>query len=197
MTAAQNSVIPTGVRPSSRQSSEVEEPAVSRLIRSLAPIVMVAMLSALAAAQELPPGWRRANTVEKSSPWRKKSQSRFFRVQGDFDGDGKTDTAELLISSTDKKFAVFVNLASTQKWQMLGEPVDLGSLDRFAIDFVKPGKYETACGKGYDDSFCAHGEPDYLILSHPAIDFIYTESADSIFYWDERTNKFREIAMGD
>jgi len=80
---------------------------------------------------------------------------------------------------------------------MLGDTGNLGDLGRFAIDLVKPGRYETACGKGYDDSFCAHGEPDYLVLSRPAIDFIYTESADSIFYWGEKTKEFRKIAMSD
>jgi hypothetical protein len=161
-------------------------------------VMFTAILTSSAGfAQDLPEGWRRANTVEKSSAWRRKSASRFFRVEGDFDGDGRTDTAELLINTSQEKFAVFVKLASVRKWQMLGEPGDIGSLDRFAIDLVKPGKYETACGKGYDDSFCAHGEPDYLILSHPAVDFIYTESADSIFYWDKKAKEFREIAMSD
>ncbi|HTW60073.1 MAG TPA: hypothetical protein VMD99_18260 [Terriglobales bacterium] len=101
------------------------------------------------------------------------------------------------MNSTKRKCAVFVKLASTQKWQMLGDTGNLGDLGRFAIDLVKPGRYETACGKGYDDSFCAHGEPDYLVLSRPAIDFIYTESADSIFYWGEKTKEFRKIAMSD
>jgi hypothetical protein len=196
MTATQSFVIPTVVRPSPRRSSAVEEPAVCSS-RPFFVLGLIVLISSLASAQDLPAGWRRANVVEKSSSWRKKSPTRFFLVEGDFDGDGKQDVAELLINPSTKKFAAFVRLASTQKWQMLGEPVDLGLLDRFAIDFVKPGKYETACGKGYDDSFCAHGEPDYLILSHPAIDFIYTESADSIFYWDEKTKAFREIAMSD
>lgn len=164
---------------------------------ALALVVTAQMLCPAALAQDLPVGWRRGNAVEKSSAWRSKSPSRFFRVEGDFDGDGKSDIAELLINPKEKKFAIFVKLASAQEWRMLGEAGDLGALDRFAIDIVKPGRYETACGKGYDDSFCAHGEPDYLVLSRPAIDFIYTESADQIFYWDSKTKAFREIAMSD
>lgn len=193
-----NIVIPTGVRPSaSGWSNGVEEPGVFLLSQLCALVFAVMFLAAIALAQDLPAGWRRGNTVERSASWRKKSPNRFFRVEGDFDGDGKSDIAELLVNPKEKKFAIFVRLASAQTWQMLGEPGDLGDLDRFAIDFVKPGRYETACGKGYDDSFCAHGEPDYLVLKNPAIDFIYTESADSIFYWDTRKNAFREIAMSD
>jgi hypothetical protein len=160
---------------------------------------LLVILGACAAlAQERPPdGWRRPTGTESADEWRQKSQTRFFVVRGDFDGDGKPDLAELLVNPTSKKFALFVKLFSVGKWQQLGESYDLGSLQRFGINLVKPGKYETACGKGYDDSFCAHGEPDYLTLGHPAIDFIYTESSDSIFYWDTKTRRFREIAMSD
>jgi hypothetical protein len=175
----------------------VEIPRAPRLRQGLALVFAATLLCRASLAQALPEGWRRANAVEKSSTWRRKSPTRFFHVEGDFDGDGKSDVAELLINPKQKQFCVFVKLASFPTWQMLGDPGDLGSLDRFAIDLVKPGKYETACGKGYDDSFCAHGEPDYLVLSRPAIDFIYTESADSIFYWDHKTKAFREIAMSD
>ncbi len=183
--------------PSNPVIPRVEEPCVPALGQAFVAVLLTVLLCSATLAQDLPAGWRTANAVEKSPAWRKKSPTKFFRVEGDFDGDGKSDIAELLVNSTEKKFALFVKLASTAKWQKLGDAGDLGSLDRFGIDLVKPGKYETACGKGYDDSFCAHGEPDYLVLSHPAIDFIYTESADSIFYWDEKTKTFREIAMSD
>jgi hypothetical protein len=169
----------------------------SNLRQAFVVVLLAVLLCSAALAQDLPAEWRTANTVEKSPAWRKKSPTRFFLVEGDFDGDGKSDIAEILVNPTEKKFALFVRLASTPKWQMLGEAGGLGLLDRFGIDLVKPGKYQTACGKGYDDSFCAHGEPDYLTLSHPAIDFIYTESADSIFYWERNTKLFRQIQMSD
>jgi len=191
-------VISTGIRQSDSGSSNgVAGSCVFVSSQVLRLIIVALFLAATLLAQDLPAGWRSANAVERSSAWRKKSQTRFFRVEADFDGDGKSDIAELLINPTEKKFAIFVQLASAQNWQMLGEPGELGDLNRFAIDLVKPGKYQTACGKGYGDSFCAHGEPNYLVLKTPGIDFIYTESADSIFYWDAMTNGFREIAMSD
>jgi hypothetical protein len=151
----------------------------------------------LAAAQELPSGWRRPSPTEASGPWRDKSQTRFLVVKSDFDGDGKLDTAELLVNPLTNQFALFVNLASTGKWQLINKPFDLKSLDRFGINHVKPGKYETACGKGYGDWACAHGEPDWLKLSNPGIDFFYTESSDSIYYWDQQSKEFREVVMSD
>jgi hypothetical protein len=155
------------------------------------------MLCQLVFAQEPPAGWRRTTAVESSEEWRRKSPTRFLAVRSDFDGDGKPDDAELLLNTSSNQVGLFVYLTSTGKWQSIGEPFDLKSLDRFGIDRVKPGRYKTACGKGYGDYACAHGEPDFLKLSNPAIDFFYTESSDSIFYWDPRTKAFREILMSD
>jgi hypothetical protein len=161
-------------------------------------LLLLALTSSAAFSQQaLPTGWRKPTLVEASGAWRKKSPTKFLVVRGDFDGDGKADTAEILISESAGQFALFAKLAATEKWQMLGEASDIKALDRFGIDLVKPGKYETACGKGYDDSFCAHGEPDFLNLPHAAIDFIYTKSYDIIFYWESNTKTFREIQMSD
>jgi hypothetical protein len=160
--------------------------------------VLAAIIAPTAfSAQSPPTGWRPASASEASGAWRKKSPTKVLVVRADFDGDGRADLAELLVDPTTGKIAVFVKLASTEKWQMLGEPYDLGYLDRLGINLVKPGKYETACGKGYDDSFCARGEPDYLVLTHSAIDLIYTESSDVIFYWDRKNKIFQQIQMSD
>jgi hypothetical protein len=159
--------------------------------------VCLIALSGFAAAQELPTGWRRPTPAETAGEWRQKSPTRFLVVKGDFDGDGKPDTAELLVDARAGRFALFAKLDSTAKWQLVGNPSDLKSLDRVGIDIVKVGEYKTACGKGYGDYACAHGEPDSLKLSTSAIDFFYTESSDSIVYWDSATKAFREVLISD
>lgn len=158
--------------------------------------VSLIMAASLGFSEDLPEGWRRPTRAEAGDTWRAKSPTGFLSVKADFDGDGKADVAELLVNPSTHQFALFVKLGSSA-WRMLNQPGDLKSLDRFGIDLVKPGKYETACGKGYGDYACAHGEPDYLTLSRPAIDFIYTESSDSIFYWDDKQHKFVEVLMSD
>lgn len=160
-------------------------------------VSLIVLFSRFAVAQEPPVGWRRPSQAEAADKWRQKSRTRFLVVRADFDGDGKLDDAELLVNPSAKQFALFVRLASKKQWELIDKPFDVGSLDRFGIDLVKPGKYETACGKGYGDYACAHGEPDLLKLSNPAIDFFYTESSDRIFYWDSNTKAFREILMSD
>src|SRR5277367_258050 len=157
--------------------------------------ICLTVLSGIALAQDLPSGWRRPISGETPGEWRQKSRARFLVVYGDFDGDGKPDTAELLVNPTSSKFALFVRLSSTHKWEPVSESADVKALDRCGIDLAKPGEYKTACGKGYSDNACAHGEPDVLKLSTPAIDFFYTESSDSIFYWDASTRAFREILI--
>jgi len=160
-------------------------------------IALLIVAANLVFGEDLPKGWRKPTRAEAGGDdWRHKSPTGFLTVEADFDGDGKLDVAELLVNPSAKQFALFVKLASSS-WQLLDKPYDLKSLDRFGVDLVKPGKYETACGKGYGDYACAHGEPDYLELSRPAIDFIYTESSDSIFYWDKEQGKFVEVLMSD
>jgi hypothetical protein len=141
--------------------------------------------------------WRKPTAAESSGDWRQKSRTRFLAVKGDFDGDGKADIAELLVNPSKKQFALFVNLASTDKWQLLGEPEDVKWLDGMGIRLVKPGRYKTACGKGYGEEFCAHGEPNFLKLSTPAINMFKEESADVIFYWNRSKKKFVNIQMSD
>lgn len=142
-------------------------------------------------------GWRGITKAEAADDWRQKNRTRFLLVKGDFDGDGKPDTAQLLLNPSANQFALFVKQASSAKWQMLGEPFDVKVLDRFGIDLVKPGRYQTACGKCYGDYACAHGEPSFLQLSAPGIDLFYTESSDSIFYWDRKSRKFVEVLISD
>ncbi len=151
----------------------------------------------MAAEQDLPSGWRRATPAESSNEWREKSPTRFLVVKGDFDGDGKEDTAELFINSSSNQFALFVKLASTDKWQLTGAPVNGMWFGQFGIHLVKPGKYETACGKGYGEYACSHGEPETLKVPGAAIDFFYRESSDSYFYWDKKERAFRKILMSD
>jgi hypothetical protein len=191
------SVIPIRVRPSALGwSNGVEEPDVCLLRQIAVLIFLAALFSSVAVAQELPEGWRRPTRSETSGAWRKESPTRFLVIKGDFDGDGKQDIAELLVNPSIKQFGVFVKLAGAGQWQPL-ITFDLDAIGRYAIDFVKPGKYKTACGKGYGDYACAHGEPDFLVLKHPAVDFIYTHSGDIIDYWDQKSKSFHEVQMSD
>jgi hypothetical protein len=158
--------------------------------------VMALTQNTAAPQNNLPRGWRAPTREEASGSWRQKSPTQFLKVKGDFDGDGRVDVAQILVDPSAGKFGLFVKLGGADQWQLLRD-FDLTFLGRYGIDYVKPGKYETACGEGYGDWACAHKEPDWLQLSHPGIDLFYTESSDSIHFWDQPSKKFREIVMSD
>jgi len=175
----------------------VEEPAVCVCAKLVVLIFAVAALQTALAAQDLPKGWRRPTKAETSDNWRSKSSTRFQVAKGDFDGDGKPDIAELLVNPSRKRWALFVKLGSTARWQRVGDENEMDWLGGMGIKLVKPGRYETACGKGYGEDFCAHGEPKFLKISTDALDLFKEESADSMAYWDPKRNTFRFVQMSD
>ena len=63
------------------------------------------------------------------------------------------------------------------------------------IKTAEPGKYKTACGKGY--WVCKKGETAKLNLKMAAIDLFQYESANSYFVWDTKTKMFKRIWMSD
>jgi hypothetical protein len=161
-------------------------------------VVFVLLMVGISLADgPLPQGWRHPSPQHVSGKWRNESPSKFLTVRGDFDGDGQADLAELLVDTSGKHYGLFVRLpSSSSNWQKISDG-DATHLSEYGINSVSPGSYETACGKGYGDYACAHGEPDFLKLSTDAIDFFYHESSDIIFYWDRRMKKFRKIQMSD
>ena len=121
------------------------------------------------------------------------------RVSADFNGDGVADHAFILLGST----GYSVRLAALLSQGATFRPFRILDLDagnvfsqhRYILAVVPPGSYETAAGKGYFEVDADN--PAQLVLSHPAIDFIYTESADSYIYWDEHAGKFRQVQISD
>jgi hypothetical protein len=164
--------------------------------RGICFFLLVVTVSAPALAQELPKGWRRPTRVETSQRWRIKSRTRFLVVKDDFDGDGEVDLAELLVSETGHRCALFVRLSSERNsWR---EPIwhaDTGGLGRFGINLVRPGKHDTFCSS--DPSSCHPKTPATVDLPTFGILFSSYGTASSLAYWDKRAGQFQWVPMSD
>lgn len=129
--------------------------------------------------------------------WRDEDPDRYLLVKADLDGDKKEDIAHLLINDIDDTIGLFVTLTSSkQKTPLLLETIkDKRMIEVFGIDSVKPGKYQTACGKRYWQ--CEKGEPKQVHLKNPGIDFFKYESANSFFIWNQTNKRFDRIWISD
>jgi len=136
--------------------------------------------------------WRPPTPVELDEEWRQTSATRFTIARGDFDGDGKPDEARLLLSHDGKRLAIVATLSSSgerlvSQWE--------GGLTRMGIATLPPGRYRTACGKGYFE--CEPQEPEELVTRWDGIDLFYEESADGVYYMPERDREFVHIRLSD
>lgn len=147
-------------------------------------------------AQQMPSGWHKPPASSTQQGFRRKDPHRFLLAVGDFNGDGVKDEALLLVNDKRTKLGLFVCLKTAQEcnWQLL-EEMDVAFLDVMGVAAARPGKYQTACGKGYWE--CEKGEPETLVIRHAAIEFFKDESASSYYVYKPKSKTFQQIAISD
>lgn len=158
----------------------------------------VALLIPLALSAQNMSEWRTPTKSElvDETGWRKEDPNLYLAAKADFDGDGKQDVANLLINDKENKMGLFVELSSQPGRKIkLDEIINKSWIEVMGVTIAKPGKYKTACGKGYLD--CQKGEPETLNLKLSAIDYFKEGSANSFFIWDTKKKKFNRIWMSD
>lgn len=146
----------------------------------------------------LPDGWTLPPKAFTSDDWRNKDSNRYLQFTGDFNGDGISDTAKLLARADGSGIALCVFLSAKgapYKFIMLNEKKDINKLKSLGIERVPPGRYETACGKGF--VACGKDEPKELTLTHDAINYFKYDSANMFYYWDQSTLMFKGIGIND
>ncbi len=152
--------------------------------------VVIGLCVVGAAKTKAPEGWHSPHSGELPLV-----EGKHLSVNADFDGDGRPDTASIFVRNDRQKAALFVYLSSQSRWMNFGE------LDReqwrYEIVLIKPGKYETACGKGYGEYACSRGEPRFLTLRRPAIDLFVAESSDTYIYWDSKARGLKDVLITD
>jgi hypothetical protein len=142
------------------------------------------------------PRWRKPTAAEIGQTWRNQSPHHYAEVSADFDGDGRPDQARLMVATSGRQAALVVELGDSPAHEIVLDLLDdVAWLDTMGIDVVAPGKYPTACGKGYWK--CERAEPAELTLHRPAIDYFRFESANSYFVYDSEAQRFQRIWMSD
>ena len=148
---------------------------------------------------KIPAGYRLPDKADYTQEDQLRYKSNLpFEVAADFDGNGKNDTAVLLIKKDNSGWELFVYMRDSN------DETDILSLAKansklpiltMGISLLDPGKIKTACGKGYWD--CKPGEPPELNLENPGIQYFRFESASSVFYWDAGLGQFNRIWLSD
>ena len=122
-----------------------------------------------------------------------------YQVSADFNGDGTPGlclACSWAQASHRIRFGALVSSGANYRPFRLvdADAGDEFSQRRYCVAVVPPGRYTTAKGLGHN---MPGDDPDELVLQHPAIDFIYTESSDIFYYWDAQRNGFRDVAITD
>ena len=148
---------------------------------------------------KLPKGYRFPEKSDYTEDEQSYLKNNFpYKIEADFDGNGKVDTALLLIKGDNSGWTLFVFMRSKN------DQIDTFPLDHtehtvpylyMGISILEPGKLKTACGKGYWD--CKPGEPPTLYLKNPGINYFVFESANSVFYWNKDSKNFSRIWLSD
>ena len=171
-------------------------------MKSLVFVIAIILLTSTISSAEhkLPDGWReplKNEITDDDFKARSKDPNQYLAAKADFNGDGITDTALMLVNDSINKMGLYVFVSKQGKFEMvlLDQIDDKRWIDTMGLSVVESGEYKTACGKGYWG--CEKGVPEVLVLKHPAINYFKFESANSFFVWDETSKSFKRIWMSD
>jgi hypothetical protein len=158
--------------------------------------LFLALLTSVCLSEEMPAGWAKPPAKLTGQEFRRKDPNHFLIVTGDFNGDGVQDKALLLVNLHTQKLGFFICLTTATgcDWHRL-EVMDIAFIDGMRFAKVKPGHYETACGKGYWD--CGKDEPKRLSTRRDAVEFFKDESASSVYVYNIGKHRFISVAKSD
>lgn len=124
---------------------------------------------------------------------RNASPNLYLMAEGDYDGDGVRDVAVFVKTADGKADAVVVS-GKTKQIYRLERGIDLKvAMPRMGVRTVKPGTYQTACGKGSGDER-APCEPS-VTARHDAVEVFTFEVGATLYVW--RGKGFRGSVTSD
>ena len=111
-------------------------------------------------------------------------------LTGDFDHDGRPDRAEL--RKRGGGYELIVTRASAPRHPHV--VFSMKRLGDFYLDKARPGRWKTACGKGYgpDEGHCTHR---FVTLRGDTLDFGFKESSEAVALWTGK--RFETVWLSD
>ena len=131
--------------------------------------------------------------------WRKQYPNNLLAVDGDFNGDGKRDRAELSLDRSEENHALVVYFSHDTpdvKIEIIGKSPysDIRSIYYIGIELAAAGNHKTICG--YDPDYCEdENDPKFITLENDAIHHLFFDKGSEILYY--RGDKFESILTGD
>jgi hypothetical protein len=133
----------------------------------------------------VPPGWEKVEPFDLLGTgdfgFRASLVSSNMDATGDFDGDGRPDTAAVYLNRHTGNLAVFVTLnarAVPRVYKVIEAPANL--LARVWISRAIPGEYRSACGYG-NGKTCT---PAKFRVQYDGIAYFTFEAAAEVVYWN-------------
>lgn len=170
---------------------------------SLKTVLILALVLLLApralGAQSAPAGWRFPTEADYSGDWQEFRHVTPvpFHVRGDFDGNGVTDDAWLLMRTKVRGWGLFVFLRRRGgRARVVKLEAYPNNAQEVGISLARPGNIKTACGKGYIGA-CEPGVPEVLRLRRPGVNLFHHEKSNTVHYWDERARRFKSVYTSD
>lgn len=140
----------------------------------------------------LPEKWREATDKETYQEYSDSHLNTL--ISGDFNGDGLTDGATIVITSDNKKQELVVFLYDkklNEEWQVL-DSLPFSGFVSMGLAKVSPRKTKALCET---DEECNLGYKKELILKNDAIDYFRPESANSLFIY--KNGAFEQVWQSD
>jgi len=116
-----------------------------------------------------------------------------YWTRGDFNNDGTTDFAYILIRNTDGAMVLFAFVSSADGYNVITLDDDIEQ--EMGLATQGQGSFTTAAGKGYWAP--TPEDPGVVHVAKHAIAFFMFESAASLFVWDTSKQAFVRVWMSD
>ncbi len=141
--------------------------------------------------------WRAPLENAIKAEWRSGDSRKYIFIEGDFNGDGNKDEANLLVRKNGLVVGLFAFISNGARFDayLLDEFEEDGFFDEMGIRLARPGQYKTACGKGYFN--CRANEVMELNLANNAIELFKYEGPSSYYFWDQHINRFHRVWVSD